>query len=88
MMTLFVPMIVILCGLSWVLANASTLALSQVKDKAHGSAMMNFLNMGLATIVVSLIGSFAPYLMLLPIIYLAICAFMVPEYWFLTKRLV
>ena len=44
--SVFVPMIWIYFGLCFVMANASAVAMSQVLDKAHGSAVMNFINMG------------------------------------------
>ena len=50
--SLFTSMIIIYFGLSFILANASVIAMSGVVDKAHGAAVMSFINMGLATLVV------------------------------------
>jgi hypothetical protein len=71
--SLFLPMIIIYFGLCFVLANASTLAMSQVNDKAHGSAVMNFINMGLATVVVLSTSLFPMKALLLPTIYICLC---------------
>lgn len=71
--SLFLPMIVIYFGLCFILANASTIAMSHVNDKAHGSAVMNFINMGLATLVV-LGTSFVPMsALVLPAVYIGLC---------------
>lgn len=76
LVSLFLPMIVIYFGLSLVMANASSLAMSQVSDKAHGSAVMNFINMGVATITVLGLGLYTIHAMLLPLVYLLICLLM------------
>jgi len=77
MITLFLPMIVIYFGLCFVLANASTLAMSHTEDKVHGSAVMNFINMGLATLVVLSLGLFSINTLLLPTIYFCLCIVMI-----------
>lgn len=74
---LFIPTIFIYFGSSFIAANASTLALDAVKDKAHGSAMMNFINMSLTTVVVLSVGLVSIHAIYLPIIYAAICFLMV-----------
>lgn len=71
--SLFLPMIIVYFGLCLVMANASTIAMSHVKDKAHGSAVMNFINMGLATLVVLSLSLFSMKTLLLPVIYIALC---------------
>ncbi len=71
--SLFLPMTLIYFGLCFILANASTLAMSHVHDKAHGSAVMNFINMGLATLVVLCIGLFPMKPLLLPTVYIILC---------------
>lgn len=71
-LSLFLPMIVIYFGLCFVMANASTLAMSQVSDKAHGAAVMSFVNMGLATVVVLSLGFFQMKPLLLPSIFLGL----------------
>jgi hypothetical protein len=67
---LFLPLTVIYVGMSFVFANASTLAMKAVQDKSTASAMMNFINMGIATLCVLLI-SLIPMqsVLLLPITY-------------------
>jgi MFS transporter, DHA1 family, multidrug resistance protein len=77
LVSLFVPVIVIYFGICFILANASVIAMSQVSDKSHGSAVMSFLNMGLATFVVISIGFFPVAAILLPIAYLIICVGMI-----------
>ncbi|MBA3660928.1 MAG: MFS transporter [Gammaproteobacteria bacterium] len=74
--SLFLPMIIIYFGLCFILANASTLAMSHVSDKAHGSAVMNFINMGLATVIVLSLGFFTIKALLLPCIYVILCVSM------------
>jgi hypothetical protein len=51
--SVFFPAMGVNFGLSLILGNASAFAMSEVKDKAYGSAVMSFINMGLATIMVS-----------------------------------
>lgn len=74
--TLFLPMILVYGGVCLIAANASAIAMSTVKDKAHGSAMMNFLNMGLPTVIVLSLGLFPIHIFLLPILFFLICIFM------------
>jgi len=74
--SLFLPMMIIYFGLSFVMANASTLAMSLVVDKSHGSAVMNFINVGVATLGVLALGLCSIQAMLLPIVYLMICLVM------------
>lgn len=71
--SLFLPMIIIYFGLCFIMANASTIAMSHVNDKAHGSAVMNFINMGVATLVVLSISLFPMKALLLPFIYIGLC---------------
>lgn len=77
LLSLFLPMIIIYFGLCFVMANASTLAMSHVSDKAHGSAVMNFINMGLATLVVFSLSLFPMNALLLPAVYFVICIAMI-----------
>jgi len=71
--SLFLPMVIVYFGLCFILANASSIAMAHVEDKAHGSAVMNFINMGLATLVVLSLGLFPTYAIVLPLIYLVLC---------------
>lgn len=74
--SLFLPMMIIYFGLSFVMANASTLAMSLVVDKSHGSAVMNFINVGIATLSVLALGLCSIHAMLLPVVYAMICLVM------------
>lgn len=82
---LFIPMVFGHLGLSLIFTQASTVAMSNTIDKAHGSAVMNFVNMGLATSVVLCASSASVNPLVLPSIYIVICSFMVVLYIFLQK---
>lgn len=58
------------------MANASVMAMDGAKDKAHGSAVMSFINMGLATLGVFSLSYFTIKIAMLPISYLVLCAVM------------
>ena len=73
---IFIPMMLCYFGLALVFANTSTIAMSNVNDKAHGSAVMNFTNMGLVTIVVLSLGLLPTSILLMPIVYILICVAM------------
>jgi DHA1 family bicyclomycin/chloramphenicol resistance-like MFS transporter len=77
---IFAPMVLIYFGFSFLIATVSTLALSQIEDKAHGSAVMNFINMGLATLMVLSLGFLPIHALLLPVIFLLLNIFMVVIY--------
>ncbi|PWU08600.1 MAG: MFS transporter [Verrucomicrobia bacterium] len=66
LVALFLPMIINYFGLALIISNASTFAMSQVEDKAHGSAVMSFINMGIATIAVLSLSFLPVTKMLLP----------------------
>ena len=87
LISLFLPMVLNYFGLSFVLPNASTLAMSHITDKAHGSAVMNFINMGLATVVVLSLGWFQTTALLLPMVYLLIGLAMLVIYFMDNQRL-
>jgi DHA1 family bicyclomycin/chloramphenicol resistance-like MFS transporter len=74
--TLFICMIPIYFGLSMIIANSSTVAMSTTIDKAHGSAVLNFINMGFTTLIV--IGlRFLPIRMgMLPTLFFFLCVAM------------
>lgn len=78
--SLFIPMAIIYIGLSFILANMSVLAMSQVSDKAHGSAVMNFINVGIATLVVLGLGFFSVKELVLPILIIVLCGIMMGIY--------
>jgi MFS transporter, DHA1 family, multidrug resistance protein len=69
---IFIPMMICYFGLSLIFANASSLAMSTVVDKAHGSAVMNFINMGFTTLLVLSIGLLPVHAYLMPILYIII----------------
>lgn len=73
---LFLPMVIIYFGLCFVMANASTVAMSKVKDKAHGSAVMSFINMGFTTLIVLSMGFFPVVKLLLPFMFIAMAVIM------------
>lgn len=70
--SLFVPMTLIYFGLALVMGNASTLALSHAADKANGAAVMSFVNMGSATLVVLSLSLFHVTTLLLPLIFVGL----------------
>jgi MFS family permease len=79
---LFVPMMSNFFGVSVVYANASTVAMSHVADKAHGSAVMNFINMGLVTLVVLSLGFVPINRYVLSVAYLIMCVAMMAIFKF------
>ncbi len=74
---LFFPIIIINFGLSFIFSNASVLALGYVTDKANASAVMSFINIGLATVVVLFLGAFPSSNAIFAGAYLALCVAMV-----------
>lgn len=86
LISLFLPMMIVYFGLCFVLANASTIAMSHTQDKAHGSAVMNFINMGLTTVVVLSLGLFSMKETLLPAICLALCLAMIGMFKFIAIK--
>lgn len=52
---LFIPMLIVYIGLSFIFANASSIATAALKDKSNASAMMSFINIGLATFSVMIL---------------------------------
>lgn len=78
--SLFLPLIIIYFGLSLVLANASTIAMTYTSNKAHGSSVMNFINIGIATLGVLALGFFTVTKLLLPFVFLLLCIAMVFVY--------
>ena len=67
---LFIPMFIIYGGLSFIFGNSSALALKFSEDKSNASALMSFINMSLAVIVVLLLSIFpSQNILLLPLLY-------------------
>lgn len=73
---LFIPLAINYVGLAFILSNAATFAMYQVEDKAHGSAVMSFINMGIATVAVLSLGFFSVTRFLLPLAFCAIVVVM------------
>lgn len=80
LLILFLPLVFIYFGLSLIIANASVLAMSQVRDKSQGSAVMSFVNMGLATTIVLSLGFFPLNTAILPTIFFFLCGTMITIY--------
>lgn len=80
LLSLFLPTLIVYFGICFILANASAIAMNRVTDKAHGSAVMSFLNMGFATVVVLSLGIFPMNEIILPIVYLIIASAMIGLY--------
>lgn len=83
LLTLFFPVFLICVGLSLIYSNASTFAISNSSDKAHGSAVMNFINLTLVTLSVLSLSFFSSTQHLLLIIYTLIIAGMIIIYRFI-----
>lgn len=80
LMMLFIPMMFCYIGLALIPANASIIAMKNVNDKAHGSAVMSFTNMGFTTLVVLLLGYMQSQLLLMPIMFIILCGIMIMFY--------
>lgn len=78
--SLFVPIAIIYFGLCFIMANASVVAMKTVQDKAHGSAVMSFTNMGVATVAVFGLSFFPVQVYLLPSVFLGLCGLMIALY--------
>lgn len=86
-LTLFTPVFICYFGISLMLANVSSLALSHTSDKANGSAVMNFINMGFATTVVLCISMIPISLTLLASLYSCLCFLIIIIYLCLGRLL-
>lgn len=84
--SLFLFMMFNFIGSAFIMSNASIVAMLNVSDKSYASAMMNFINLGLATIMVLSLGFFKVTPLLLPTIYLIICLSMIVIVNFLIRR--
>lgn len=76
LLSLFLPMAIINFGLCFIMANASVMAMDGATDKAHGAAVMSFINMGFATLGVFSLSYFTIQIIMLPLCYLILCAVM------------
>lgn len=77
---IFLPMIIIYFGLALIVPNASTLAMNNTADKAHGASAMSFLNMGSATALVLGISLLPITKMLLASVYIMTCILLMGAY--------
>lgn len=84
---LFLPMIIIYGGISFIFPNASVLAMQHVSDKASASAMMSFINMGIATLIVLITGIMHQSWLLMPITFLILLFLSVLLIWLLGSRI-
>lgn len=80
--SIFLPMILIYLATSLIFSNSSTLALNAVTDKAHASAVMNFINMSATTIAVFFTSLFTITLGLLPLVFIVLILLMLISYKF------
>lgn len=86
-MSLFMPMVIIYLGLSFIFGNSAALALQHAKDKSNASAVMSFINMGSAFLVVTVLGFYTiSQPIILPFIYLVLLSLGVLWYIILTRR--
>jgi fatty acid desaturase len=76
---------IIYIGEVMVLANASTIAMSTAKDKSHGSAVINFIAVGLSTLSVLGIGFVATNKASLPIAFGFLCVITLMAYRLFTQ---
>lgn len=85
-LTLFFPVFLIWVGLSLIYSNASTFAMNNSSDKAHGSAVMNFINLMLVTLSVLSLSFFSSTQHLLLATYTLIIAGMTIIYRFIQLK--
>jgi MFS transporter, DHA1 family, multidrug resistance protein len=77
-------MVFVYGGIPLVFSNASSVATTYARNKANGSAMMNFLNMGTCVVILSVLESLAFHrAFLMPLVFMIVCVAMV----LLKKRL-
>ncbi|MHB1221554.1 MAG: MFS transporter, partial [Gammaproteobacteria bacterium] len=74
--SIFLPAMFSYSGLSLVFANTSGVAMQYATDKANASAVMNFINIGFAMVVMLVVGKLDIEIYLLPILFLSICGLM------------
>ena len=71
-LSVFLPMMVLYFGSCVTLSSSSAYAMSHAEDKAQGSAVMNFVNMGFTTGVVMSVGWLPDHPVMLPLVYLVL----------------
>jgi predicted MFS family arabinose efflux permease len=85
LISLFISTIIIYFGLCLILANASSIAMGSSEDKSHAAAVMSFINMSTATIVVLSMGLLTLNSIMLPIVYLTLSVMMMSAYKWLCR---
>lgn len=87
LLIIFISMAACYFGLALVFANASIIALCYVTDKAHGSAVMSFINMSFVTLFVLASGFLPVQILLMPSLFIIICIMMFTLYKVLSEHL-
>jgi MFS transporter, DHA1 family, multidrug resistance protein len=87
-LALFTPMVIIYFGLSFIFGNSAALALHNSKDKSNASAVMSFINMGSAFLVVMLFSFYTiTQAIMLPITFLILLGLGIVWYRLLIKTI-
>lgn len=87
-LSLFLPMFIIYLGSIFIFGNSSALALSKSDDKSNASAMMSFINMGSAVVIVAILSLLNnENMLLLPLLYLAFLIVGISCFKILLKKL-
>lgn len=85
--TLFFPMLLVYASESLIFANISSLGLSHAKNKSNGSAVLNFINLGIAVIAVLLLEFIYPdSALVMPVSFVVIFGIMI-LFWIRLKKL-
>lgn len=85
--TLFFPMLLVYVSESLIFANISSLGLSHAKNKSNGSAVLNFINLGIAVIAVLLLEFIYPdSALVMPVSFVVIFGIMI-LFWIRLKKL-
>lgn len=84
--SLFIPAMVCFMGNAMVYGNTSTVGLQATQDKAHGSAVLNFLNIGIGAMAVfSLSLHKFPPILILPMMAVLCCTLVVLNFTWLKR---
>ena len=69
-LSLFAPMFIVYVGFGFIFGNNSAVALRDAEDKSNASALMSFINMSSAVVVVMLLSAFPIHAaVMLPLLY-------------------
>jgi hypothetical protein len=86
MYSLFLPAFICLFGNSLVYGNTSSVGLQSTDDKAHGSAVLNFLNIGIGALAVFSLSMHAfPSITVLPTMAVLCCTLVVLNLFWLKR---